>query len=70
MLGQCGKNIVKKKEISFEESILGKMGWNIKDFIDIYWDMLNIKIAHNIRLTQQETKDFIAMEEVKNEMDR
>lgn len=55
----------KKKEISFEESILGKMGWNIKDFIDIYWDMLNIKIAHNIRLTQQETKDFIAMEEVK-----
>lgn len=65
MLGQGWKNMGKKKEISFEESILGKMGWNIKDFIDIYWDMLNIKIAHNIRLTQQETKDFIAMEEVK-----
>ena len=55
--------MAKIKPCKFEESIIAKLGWSEKEFIRFYLNILNLKIANNIRLTPQETKDFIELRE-------
>lgn len=53
----------KTKPCKFEESIIAQMGWTEEEFKKFYFNILNLKIANDIRLTPQETKDFIALAE-------
>lgn len=49
---------MKSRACKYEESIIGQiMSYDI--YKKIYWNMLNLKIINNIRLTAQETKDYI-----------
>lgn len=54
------QNYMKKKSCKYEESIIGKV-IKEEDFNKLYLNMLNLKIANNIRLTPQETKDYIEL---------
>lgn len=54
------RRYMKKNSCKFEESIIGKV-MTEEDFNKLYFNMLNLKIANNIKLTQQETKDYIEL---------
>jgi len=49
-----------RKSCKYEESIIGKI-MSKEEFLKIYLSTLNLKFANNIRLTPQETKDYIAI---------
>lgn len=57
----------KNKPFKFEDSILFAEGWTEEEFKRFYYNHLNFKIANNIRLNPQETKDFIALGEENGE---
>lgn len=50
---------MRKKACKFQDSIIYKLGWSEEEFCVFYWNILNMKLAHNIRLTKQELRDYI-----------
>ncbi len=57
--------MAKRNSCSFEDSILGRLGWTQDDFEKIYINQLGMKMSKNIKLSPQEMKDYIAMTEAK-----
>lgn len=50
---------MRKKACKFQDSIIYKLGWSEEEFYVFYWNILNMKLAHNIKLTKQEMRDFV-----------
>lgn len=46
------------KNCKFKNSILAKLGWNEKDYVDMMCEMSALKIKNNISLTPTETKIY------------
>ena len=60
---------MKRKSCKYEESIIGQI--IPKEMFDkIYLSMLNVKFANNIRMSPQETKDYITLSEPKEMTDK
>lgn len=54
----------KNTECNYSESILAQNGISEIEYIVIHCDMINTKIANNIRLTPSETKFWINYSEI------
>ena len=55
---------MKNKACKYEDSIIGQI-MPKEVFDEIYLSMLNMKFANNIRMSPQETKDYITSSEPK-----
>lgn len=56
--------VTRRKSCKYEDSIIGQI-MSKEEFEKIYLSMLNVKFANNIRMSPQETKDYIALSEPK-----
>ena len=54
------------KEVAFEKSILAKIGWSQKDYIDVVINMASMKMANNIPLTPTESWIYLNKGDFKN----
>ena len=55
------------KPCKFEESILAQIGWREEDYKEQQLNICNLKMANNIRLTPQETKEYIQFSGERND---
>lgn len=48
-----------KKACKFEDSLLAQMGWTREDYEDLTYKICNLKMGNNLKLTPQETRNYI-----------